>query len=95
MAQRQHDWDDAAIGGFREKLARRIQELSVEWKKDRALKEEQKKKDVLEGKTIEVVEDSDDEIEYVEDTVSTKGKTPSKAAGNNPPGTGKAARIRG
>jgi len=74
---------------LREELTQRINDLSEKWKLDRAAKEEQRKKEVAEGKEVERVESSDDEIDIVEDLTAAK---PSPA--KQKPKRRKANRIR-
>ncbi|EPQ51077.1 hypothetical protein GLOTRDRAFT_141216 [Gloeophyllum trabeum ATCC 11539] len=42
--ERKADWDAENVGAFREELSLRILQLSEEWKKDRAAKEEERKR---------------------------------------------------
>ncbi|PFH53908.1 hypothetical protein AMATHDRAFT_44951 [Amanita thiersii Skay4041] len=70
-SERRIAWEEQKIGNMREELAERIKQLSREWQKDRALKEETKKDD------INITEVSDDEIEYVE-TAPATGQIKSK-----------------
>jgi hypothetical protein len=97
ITERQADWDDASVAGIREKLAGRIEELSVGWKKERAAKEEVRRQGALEGNgDAEVVESSDDEIDIVEDItpVPVNGKAKAKV-GRGGKANGKANRMRG
>lgn len=69
MAMRQKDWHDAKTADMRERLKLDIQNLSIEWKQDRAAKEEARRKEVAEGMdVVEIVESSDDEVDIVETT---------------------------
>ena len=87
------EWNHDDIGGLREKLTGQIVELSEKWKIERALKEEQRKKEVAEGKEVEGDESSDSDIDIVEDVVAKvsppKGKKAAVVGGK------KAGRIRG
>lgn len=87
---RQDDWKGELTGDMRERLARDIDQLSGEWKKDRAAKEEAKRKEAAEGTgAMEVLESSDDEVDIVETTRAVPA-VPTKKGGK-----GKALRIRG
>ncbi|PCH39744.1 hypothetical protein WOLCODRAFT_136474 [Wolfiporia cocos MD-104 SS10] len=82
--QRRHDWKDDEVEGLRQELTERIQELSQDWKRERASKEEQLKKDEAEdssksGATAAAipVEDSDSDV-IIEETVVTSRPSRSK-----------------
>jgi hypothetical protein len=89
VSQRKEDWEDSLTESFREELRARIESLSDAWKKDRAAKEEQRKKDLAEGKEAETVGSSDSEID-IEDVTPAPPTKP-------PPSKGKtrANRLRG
>ncbi|KAJ7195469.1 hypothetical protein GGX14DRAFT_474847 [Mycena pura] len=74
-SERQADWNDDGTKDLRGKLKERIEDLSTEWKKDRAAKKE------LEKTQEEAAPDSsDDEIDIVDTTPAPeKEKTPKKA----------------
>ncbi|KAJ7677452.1 hypothetical protein B0H17DRAFT_1079208 [Mycena rosella] len=85
--ERQSDWNDERTKGFRETLTQRIEQLSIEWKKERAVKKEEQKQDDV------VADSSDDDIDIVETTPVVpapprKEKTPRATVG-------KATRMRG
>ncbi|KAJ7758160.1 hypothetical protein DFH07DRAFT_456883 [Mycena maculata] len=86
--ERQAQWNNDGTKILRETLSQRIAELSIEWKKNRAAKEELKKKEELEKKDEEVPESSDDDVDIVE-------TTPAKPVLPKTPKTGKAMRMRG
>ena len=88
--ERQAEWHDHRVTERREELANRIKELSSEWKKDRAAKEEAKQKEALNSHTLEVAESSDCEIDILEPTRSA-----SKAQSGGKRKTGHATRLRG
>lgn len=75
---RRSDWKHEETVDSRGRFRAEIEKLSVEWKRDRAEKEEAKRREVAEGgPSIQVPESSDDEIDIVETTpapVSSKGK---------------------
>ncbi|KAG6903153.1 hypothetical protein C0995_004700 [Termitomyces sp. Mi166 len=78
---RKNDWKYERTVDMRERFRTDIEKLSVEWKKDRAEKEEAKRKEAAEGgPSIEVIESSDDEIDIVETTTPAlaSGKTKKK-----------------
>lgn len=83
-------WDAHQVTKKREDLAARINDLSREWKKERAAKEEAKQKEALNSQTFEVVE-SDGEIDILEPMPSA-GKA--KSGGKKKAGQ-KANRMRG
>ncbi|KAF4590952.1 hypothetical protein EYR40_009549 [Pleurotus pulmonarius] len=106
LRQRQIDWDDALVGDYREKLAARIKELSLAWKRDKGAKNPDAQEAQAEPSTrasssktspeVDVVadsEDSDESIEIVElgPVPSTRGK----AKGTKPKGRSQASRLRG
>jgi hypothetical protein len=93
MAERRAEWKDEDVGGLRQKLTDRIEEFSGKWKVDRAAKEEQRKKEAAEGKEVNAVESSDDEIDIVEDLTTTKPAVVPKPK-TKPKGKTKASRIR-
>ncbi|KAG6916326.1 hypothetical protein DXG01_007376 [Tephrocybe rancida] len=65
---RQDDWKGDLTGDMRERIRKDIDGLSVDWKKDRAAKEEARRKEAGEEPSIELIESSDDEIDIVETT---------------------------
>lgn len=89
--ERESDWDADAVGSLRETLLAKIMSLSDEWKKEKAVREEQKRKEVAEGTGApapdgEVIPDSDDEIivgEVVSKTSAKKGAGKGKQASKN------------
>ncbi|KAJ7505111.1 hypothetical protein B0H11DRAFT_1976828 [Mycena galericulata] len=85
--QRQYQWNNDGTKNLRETLFDRIMELSREWKKDRAAKQQLKKDEVI------VPESSDDEVDIVETTSATSA--PSSRKKEKTPTTGKAMRMRG
>jgi len=103
IEERQTNWDEASVGSLRAKLAAKVVELSEQWKRDRAAKEEQKK-DISEGKEPDRVESSDDDVDIVEvpdepfmPVSKGKGKGKGKAPHSKakaPPSQSKAARVR-
>ncbi|KAJ7147148.1 hypothetical protein C8R43DRAFT_542989 [Mycena crocata] len=82
--ERQQNWNDEGTKTLRETLERRIAELSIEWKKDRAAKEELKK-----GQEDIIPDSSDDEVDIVDTTPAPQPKD------KTPKTTGKAMRMRG
>ncbi|KAF9013421.1 hypothetical protein BDQ17DRAFT_1271073 [Cyathus striatus] len=76
--ERQQVWNDHEVADIRAVLSDQIQQLSAEWKKERAAKEARKESKA----DPETVESSDDEIDIVETTIPTrsKGPTPRKKA---------------
>lgn len=96
--ERDDDWDNEKVSELREALLKSAGDLSEEWKKDRAAKEEQKKKEVAEvaGKP-DVIEDSDDDIVVSEVVVKAKpgkGKGKGKMKALPVGGETKADRLR-
>lgn len=84
---RRLDWNDSEVGQFRENMARRIRELSGEWKQ---LKEEVRKKEAEQGKgDAEAASESDSEVDIVE--VETIPPRVRPRTGRHGP----AARVRG
>ena len=73
MAQRKVEWDNEEAGHSRANLRARVLEMSVEWKKNQAEKEEQKQKDGGDKQ-----ESSDSDIDIVGETL-VPAKRPSKA----------------
>lgn len=71
--ERQVAWRDHQVTSKREDLAARILQLSDEWKKGRAAKDEAKQKEALNIHTVEVVE-SDCEIDILEPPTSKAKK---------------------
>lgn len=68
IATRKKDWHDTKTADMREKLKRDIQDLSADWRRDQAAKEEAK--EVAEGTDVaEMVESSGDEVDIVETTL--------------------------
>ncbi|KAG5646528.1 hypothetical protein DXG03_003295 [Asterophora parasitica] len=93
---RQDDWKAELTGNMRERLAHEIKQLSVEWRHERAAKEEAKRKEAAEGTgPIEVVESSDDEVDIVETIPAVKTtSTGKKGAKGKAPVRGNAMRVR-
>jgi len=73
------EWDDVDARAFRENFKSRVEELSQVWKNEHAAKQAQKGKDGSK-------QDSDSDVDIVEDTAQSAKPAPSKT---------KAARIRG
>ncbi|KAF8073873.1 hypothetical protein FPV67DRAFT_772567 [Lyophyllum atratum] len=93
---RQDDWKGEMTGDMRERLGRDIERLAVDWKKDRAAREEAKRKEAPEGAgAIEVLESSDDEVDIVETTPAVSSETTKKGGKGKAPTKGKAMRHRG
>ncbi|KAF5382633.1 hypothetical protein D9615_003013 [Tricholomella constricta] len=91
---RQDDWKAELTGDMRERLADEIKQLSVEWKQERTMKEEAKRKEAAERTgPIELAESSDDEVDIVETIPAVT--TAKKGAKGNVPVRGKAMRPRG
>ncbi|KAJ6471198.1 hypothetical protein DFH09DRAFT_1220447 [Mycena vulgaris] len=92
--ERQSDWNDERTKMLREGLAQQIEELSIEWKKNRAAKAELKKEELKNKQDDKVVpESSDDDVDIVDTTPAPPQKekppkTPKKTVG-------KAMRMRG
>ncbi|KAJ6621834.1 hypothetical protein B0H10DRAFT_2015955 [Mycena sp. CBHHK59/15] len=84
--ERQSDWNDERTKSLRETLTQRIEELSIQWKKDRAAKEDLKKKQEEDV----IPESSDDDVDIVD---TTPAPPPRKE--RTPKTTGKAMRARG
>ncbi|KAF7314463.1 ULP-PROTEASE domain-containing protein [Mycena kentingensis (nom. inval.)] len=68
--QRAADWNAAATGTLRDELKARIEDLSVEWKKEKALREQEKK--------ISESESSDSDVVMVNTTPTKKERSPKK-----------------
>lgn len=83
-------WHDHQVSDKREDLAARIRQLSSEWKKERAAKEEAKQKEALNSRTLEVVESSDCEVDILEPITSSKAKSGGKKKAEHAP-----TRLRG
>ncbi|OCH91910.1 cysteine proteinase [Obba rivulosa] len=82
-SERSQDWQGEIVSDIRANLARRIEELSETWKKERATKEEQTKKN-NEGsgsvKPAPAAPGSDDEIVIEDVEISTSTPTKAKTA---------------
>ncbi|KAG6813577.1 hypothetical protein H0H92_009621 [Tricholoma furcatifolium] len=81
---RHEDWKGELTGDMRERLRADIDKLSVEWKKDRAAKEEAKRLEESAGcPSVEVIESSDDDVDIVETRLPTPtpGATTGKKSG--------------
>ena len=78
---------------MREKLTFRVLELSEQWKAERAAREEQRKKEIAEGKEVDQAISSDSEIDIVEDVKNVTDVQATKSAPSKP--RSKAARFRG
>ncbi|GLB38240.1 hypothetical protein LshimejAT787_0501050 [Lyophyllum shimeji] len=93
---RQGDWKGELTSDMRERLAIDIEQLSAEWKKDRAAKEEAKRKEAAEGSgAIEVLESSEGEVDIVETTPGLPTAPAKKGGKGKAPTKGKAMRVRG
>jgi hypothetical protein len=90
-AHRKEEWEDDQTLTLRQELIARIESLSELWKKERAAKEEQRKKDVAEGKEVKV-ESSDSDID-IEDVTPAPQRSPPKTPTTR--ARTKAQRIRG
>ena len=75
ISQRKKDWEESAISELRQELHGRIESLSETWKKERTAREEQRKKDLAEGKEIEKTDTSDSDID-IADVVPPPIKSP-------------------
>ncbi|KAJ7095714.1 hypothetical protein B0H15DRAFT_1019804 [Mycena belliarum] len=93
-SERQADWNDERTKNLREDLTRSIQQLSIEWKKDRAVKDELKKEELKkkeDQKEAVIPESSDDEV----DIVDTTPNTPTTPAPRRKVKVGRVSRMRG
>ncbi|KAH0586387.1 hypothetical protein H2248_007625 [Termitomyces sp. 'cryptogamus'] len=84
---RKDDWKYEQTVDMRERFRADIEKLSAEWKKDRAQKEEVKRKEAAEGgPSIQTIESSDDEIDIVETTPApASGKAKKKGGRRKSP----------
>lgn len=104
--ERETDWDADVVGTLRDTLLAKTLSLSEEWKKEKAAKEAQKKRDAAGSTTpsvaegAEVIPDSDDEIivgEVISKSVAkrvAKGKQAAKNEKGDKTGEGEALRLR-
>ncbi|KAF9497731.1 cysteine proteinase [Pleurotus eryngii] len=106
LRQRQIDWDDTSVGDYREKLAARIKELSVIWKRDKGVKNPDVQEAQADPSTrasssktspeIDVVPDSEGSDEDIEIVGMSRVHAGGKAKGTpRTKGRSQASRLRG